>query len=84
MTNPGDYHVYAVTWDKNSINWYVDNQLYVTGNIANNINNTGAFQNPFFILLNLAVGGDWPGQNIDNSLIPASMYVDWVRVGKAK
>jgi len=56
----------------------------MTGNIANNINNTGAFQNPFFILLNMAVGGDFPGQYIDTTVFPASMYVDWVRVGKAK
>ncbi len=79
-TTPGDYHIYAVEWDNSSIRWYVDNTLYVTGNIANNINNTGAFHLPFFIILNLAIGGDLPGNNIDNGSLPTTMMVDYVRV----
>ncbi len=81
-SSPAQYHVYAVEWDTNSIRWYVDNTLYVTGNIANNINSTDAFHKPFFIILNLAVGGSWPGQTVDTSKLPASMYVDYVRVYK--
>jgi beta-glucanase (GH16 family) len=80
ISNPGDYHIYAIEWDANSIRWYVDNTLYVTGNIANNINGTNAFHLPFFIILNLAVGGDFPGLTVDDSKLPASMYVDYVRV----
>jgi beta-glucanase (GH16 family) len=81
-TSTGDYHLYAVEWDANSIRWYVDSVLYQTGNIANNINTTGAFHLPFFVLLNLAVAGDFPGKNVDESLLPESMYVDYVRVYK--
>jgi beta-glucanase (GH16 family) len=83
-TTPGDYHIYAVEWDKNSIRWYVDNTLYVTGNIAGNINNTGAFQLPFYIILNLAMGGDLPGNTVNNAALPANMYVDYVRVYQPK
>jgi len=79
-TTPGDFHIYAVEWTPQSINWYVDNTLYVTGNITNNINNTGAFQNPFFIILNLAIGGDLSGSTVNNSALPASMLVDYVHV----
>ena len=79
-TTPGDYHVYAVEWDAQGIRWYVDNTLYVNGNISNNINNTGAFHNPFYIILNLAIGGDLPGNTIDNSSLPTTMMVDYVRV----
>lgn len=79
-TTPGDFHTYAVEWDNQSIRWYVDNTLYVTGNIANNINGTGAFHAPFFIILNLAIGGDLPGNTIDNASFPTSMVVDYVRV----
>ena len=79
-TTPGDYHVYAVEWDANSIRWYVDNTLYVTGNIQNNINNTGAFHHPFFIILNLAMGGNLPGNTIDNASLPTQMLVDYVLV----
>lgn len=79
-TTPGDYHVYAVEWDNAGIRWYVDDVLYVTGNISNNINNTGAFHLPFYIILNLAVGGDLPGSTVNNGSLPTSMYVDYVRV----
>ena len=79
-TTPGDYHVYAVEWDTNSIRWYVDNTLYVTGNIQNNINNTGAFHLPFYIITNLAIGGDLPGNTIDNNSLPTTMMIDYVRV----
>jgi beta-glucanase (GH16 family) len=79
-TTPTAFHTYAVEWDANSIRWYVDNTLYVTGNIANNINNTGAFHNPFFIILNLAIGGDLPGNTINDAALPCNMVVDYVRV----
>ncbi len=79
-TTPGDYHIYAVEWDTNSIRWYVDNTLYVTGNIQNNINNTGAFHLPFYIITNLAIGGDLPGNTIDNGSLPTTMMIDYVRV----
>ncbi len=81
-TSPSAYHIYAVNWDTNSIRWYVDNTLYATGDISNNINSTDAFHKPFFIILNLAVAGDFPGQNVDLSKLPASMYVDYIRVYK--
>lgn len=81
-SSPSEYHIYAVTWDSNSIKWYVDNTLYCTGNIGNNVNNTTAFHQPFFIILNLAVGGSWPGLTVDTSKLPANMYVDYVRVYK--
>ncbi|HZX59620.1 MAG TPA: family 16 glycosylhydrolase, partial [Mucilaginibacter sp.] len=81
-TTPGSFHVYAVEWDNTGIRWYVDNNLYVTGNTLNNINNTGAFQLPFYIILNLAMGGDLPGNTIDNASLPTSMLVDYVRVYK--
>jgi len=79
-TTPGSFHIYAVEWDASSIRWYVDNTLYATGNIANNINNTGAFHNPFYMILNLAVGGDLPGPTINDAGLPTSMLVDYVRV----
>src|SRR6185312_8721852 len=81
-TSVTGYHLYAVQWDTNSISWFVDNNLYATANIANNINNTGAFHNPFFIILNMAVAGDFPGQTVNTGALPASMYVDYVRVYK--
>jgi beta-glucanase (GH16 family) len=82
LANKDAYHLYALEWDANEMRWYVDGLLYQTGNIKDNINNTGAFHLPFFIILNLAVGGDFPGATVDESLLPESMYVDYVRVYK--
>lgn len=79
-TTPADYHVYAVEWDAAAIRWYVDGVKFHEANILNSINGTEEFHRPQFILLNVAVGGNWPGQTIDNSKLPASMYVDYVRV----
>lgn len=79
-TTPGDFHIYAVEWNPQGINWYVDNTLYVSGNITNNINNTGAFHNPFYIILNLAIGGTLSGSTVDNGSLPTSMLVDYVHV----
>ncbi len=81
-SSPSDYHVYTVEWDSVSIKWSVDSVVYHTSDIT--ANSTEEFHHPFFILLNLAVGGDWPGQTVDDSLIPAKMYVDWVRVYQKK
>lgn len=79
---PSQYHVYAVEWDSASISWYLDGVKYHQVNINNNVNSTDEFHKQFFILLNLAIGGDWPGQVVDESKIPAKMYVDYVRVYK--
>ncbi len=74
------YHVYSIEWDASSIKWFVDGTQYLEANIANNINGTEEFHKPFFILFNLAIGGNWPG-NLDGSTpFPAKMYVDYVRV----
>ena len=81
-TTPADYHLYAIEWDQNQIRWYVDNTLYQTGDIKNNVNNTGAFHLPFFIILNFALSGNFPNTPVDESLLPATMYVDYVRVYK--
>jgi beta-glucanase (GH16 family) len=83
QTSPGDYHVYRVDWTPTAISWSVDGNVYHVANIANNINSTEEFHRPFFILLNLAVGGNLPGQTIDESKLPATMFVDYVRVYNA-
>lgn len=83
-STPSSYHVYAVEWDKDAISWYIDSIKYHTVIITNGINSTEEIHQPFFILLNFALGGDWPGQQIDDSKLPAKMYVDYVRVYQKK
>jgi beta-glucanase (GH16 family) len=74
------FHNYTIEWDATLIKWYVDGVKFHEVNIANGVNGTGEFHNNFFLLLNLAIGGNWPGFTIDNNAFPASMYVDYVRV----
>jgi beta-glucanase (GH16 family) len=81
-TNVTAYHNYAVIWDASTIKWYVDGVKYHEVTIANGVNGTSEFHENYFILLNMAVGGNWPGFSIDNNGFPAKMYVDYVRVFK--
>lgn len=79
-TTVSDWHVYAIEWTPTTLTWYVDGTQYCVMNIANGVGNTYAFQNSFFLLLNMAVGGNWPGYAIDDASLPAQMLVDYVRV----
>jgi beta-glucanase (GH16 family) len=74
------FHVYAVEWDTAAIRWYVDGVKFNEANISGGINGTSEFQSPFFLLFNLAVGGDWPGGPDASTVFPNQMLVDYVRV----
>ncbi len=78
--NVNNYQVYSIEWNENTITWFVNGNQYHEVNISNGINGTSEFHNEYFLLLNLAVGGNWPGFSIDDSKIPARMAVDYVRV----
>jgi beta-glucanase (GH16 family) len=76
-----DYHVFAVEWEPTAIRFYVDDDLYATRSPADLPSGTKwVFDHPFFVLLNLAVGGNWPGPPDASTVFPASMLVDYVRV----
>jgi beta-glucanase (GH16 family) len=76
-----DFHVFAVEWEPNTIRFYVDNDLYATRTPADLPGGSQwVYDHPFFILLNLAVGGNWPGPPDAATSFPASMLVDYVRV----
>ena len=75
-----NFHYYKVEWTPSLITWFIDGVQYNQFNIAGGAGNTQAFQNQFFFLLNMAVGGNYPGSNVDNSGFPAQMLVDYVRV----
>lgn len=77
-----DFHTYAVEWDADQIRWYVDDVMYA---MQNNWSSTGGafpapFDQPFYIILNVAVGGNFPGSPNANTVFPVTMEVDWVRV----
>ena len=74
------FHTYAISRTGSSIKWYVDRVQYAEANIAGGINSTSEFQGPFFILLNLAVGGNFVGSPDGSTVFPQQLQVDWVRV----
>jgi beta-glucanase (GH16 family) len=78
-----DFHVYAVEWDKKAIRFYVDDHLYATDTPADLPQGAKwVYNHKFFILLNVAVGGGWPGNPDSSSVFPQTMLVDYVRVYK--
>jgi beta-glucanase (GH16 family) len=77
-----EYHIYAVEWTSTNIKWFADGNLYYQLNINNGVNGTNEFQLPFYLILNLAVGGDWPGYPDATTVFPAEMKIDYVRVYK--
>lgn len=75
------FHVFAVEWEPNVIRWYVDGNLYQTRTPADlPAGASWVFDHPFFMLLNVAVGGYWPGNPDATTTFPQKMYVDYVRV----
>lgn len=74
------WHTYSIEWDKSAIKWYVDNTQFNEIDISGS--DLDEFQKAEFIIFNLAIGGDWPGHDIDNTAFPSksTMEVDYVRV----
>lgn len=85
-----NFHVYALEWTTNAIRWYVDDHLYETQSSwwsSSNRTNTAIrnpypapFDEPFYIIMNLAVGGQFGGNPDYNTAFPGEMQVDYVRV----
>jgi beta-glucanase (GH16 family) len=76
-----DFHEFAVEWEANVVRWYVDGALYQTRTPSDLPSGAKwVFDHPFFVLLNLAVGGQWPGSPDKTTTYPQALTVDYVRV----
>lgn len=76
-----DFHIFAVEWEPEIIRWYFDGNEYF--NLQPDQLPQGkkwVFDHPFFIIINVAVGGNWPGYPDDTTQFPQTMHVDYVRV----
>ncbi len=80
------FHTYAVEWDENSLMWSIDGHRYLR--LEKQVGDTSdewPFDHPYYMILNLAVGGFWGGaKGIDPDAFPAKYEIDYVRVYKAK
>lgn len=76
-----DFHVYAVDWSQEKIDFFVDDKKVFTFENENKSKDEWPFDQPFFLILNLAIGGAWGGQQgVDLSSLPQKYYIDYVRV----
>jgi beta-glucanase (GH16 family) len=77
-----NFHVYAINWTKDKIEFFVDNTLYYTAQKSKNDTfKEWPFDKKFHLLMNIAVGGNWGGkEGVDKSVWPQKMEIDYVRV----
>ena len=77
-----DFHTYLLEWSTNSLRWYVDGQLYETQTSwwSSGAAYPAPFDQPFYIIMNLAVGGDYGGNPNAGTVFPGEVQVDYVRV----
>lgn len=74
------FHLYAIDWTKDKIEFFVDNQSVYTFAPEIKNENTWPFNQPFYFIINVAVGGNFGGHDVDNSIFPQEFVVDYIRV----
>ncbi len=75
------YHTYAVEWEPSQIRWYFDGTQYFSADPSDiPAGQQWVFNKPFFLIMNIAVGGGWPGNPDGTTTFPQNMNVDYVRV----
>jgi beta-glucanase (GH16 family) len=81
-TFASDYHIFTLEWEPTQMRWYVDGLLYQTQTAwyTEGHNYPAPFDQRFHLILNVAVGGNWPGNPDETTLFPQQMEVDYVRV----
>lgn len=75
-----DFHLYGIVWDQESVVFTLDNHPYFEFPFVSTNNTEQIFRNPFFLILNIAVGGNWPGNPDGSTVFPAVMEVDYIRL----
>ena len=77
------FHVYAIEWDRKEITYSIDETAYFRFDIsqANQTFKKNVFRKPFYLIINLALGGNWAGE-IEDSIFPAQLYIDYIKYYK--
>ena len=74
------FHTFTVDWEPTAITWYVDGIQYSRKTPADIGGNRWVFDHPFFLIMNVAVGGNWPGSPNASTVFPQTLTIDYVRV----
>ncbi len=80
QTFSDEFHVFSIDWNEQGITWYLDDVEFFSIDQTVSGNQNYPFDNPFFFILNIAVGGEWPGYPDETTEFPQYMAVDYVRV----
>jgi len=74
------FHVYAIDWTEDKIDFFVDEKLVYTYGPELKNENSWPFNQPFYIIINLAIGGNFGGPEVDETMFPESFIIDYVKV----
>ncbi|MCB0661533.1 MAG: glycoside hydrolase family 16 protein [Saprospiraceae bacterium] len=72
------FHVFSIVWEESKLTWLVDNIPFHSADLT--AADKDAFKKDFFLIFNIAVGGNWPGSPDNTTVFPQRMFVDYVRV----
>lgn len=74
------FHVFAIDWSKDKMDFFVDDVLVYTFNPIKKDENTWPFNQPFYFIINMAIGGNFGGPKVDDAMFPQDFIIDYVRV----
>ena len=74
------FHVYTMHWDKDQIQFTIDNNIVYTFSPDNKNDSVWPFDKPFYLILNLAIGGNFGGFEVDNNVFPQEFIIDYIKV----
>jgi len=77
---PDEYHVYSLDWQQDKMRMFIDDKLIAEFNAPGIAGTDHPFNNPFFFIINMAVGGNWPRPPDATTYFPQWLYVDYIRV----
>lgn len=76
------FHIYKTNWTEESITFYIDDQKVYTFNPNDKNEETWPFNKPFYMLINMAIGGNFGGPAVDDGIFPKEFIIDYVRIYK--
>jgi len=80
-----DFHVYAIDWNKSKIDFFIDDKVVFTFRNEGTGSDVWPYDQPFYLILNLAIGGGWGGtKGVDMQAFPHKFYIDYVRIYQDK
>ena len=77
-----DFHTFCLEWEETAMHWYIDDSLYLTQHKwhTKSASYPAPFDQPFYLILNVAIGGNWPGNPVNETKFPQKMIIDYIRV----